>query len=158
MIVLTHGYHALAIIIQILLDNLQQALNRPTPSHLNDLLTITTASIRTHFLTAATRSESVNNVAAQVLILLLHLRKRDRQPSHHTFIRDLVDITLHHQPEIENELVALVLWIGNGNGEAEHRVFGVWVVDGDVAVEEGVARDDVLLQDVKVEEAWFWRP
>lgn len=154
----TNGYHALAVVIQILLDNLQQTRNRP-PSRL-----------------------LLRAVAAQIRILLLHLSKRDSEPPHHALIGDLVAanaratpaimtaagtaaavadadaVALDDQAEVEDELVALVLWVGDGDGEAEHAVLAAVVggrgrVDGDVAVEEALARDDVLLQHVEVEEA-----
>lgn len=153
---LTNGYHALAIIVQILLDNLQQTLNRP-PSAQLDLPASLPLPI-TLFLPTTTPNKPLPTVPAQILILLLHLGKRHREPSHHPLVGDLVDIALDDQPKVEDELVALVLGVGDGDGEAEHRVLGVGVIDGNVPVEEGVAWDDVLLEDVKIEETWFWCP
>lgn len=43
----------------------------------------------------------------------------------------------------------------DGHGEAQDGVLAVGRVHRDVAVEEGLPRDDVLLQHVEVEEAGF---
>lgn len=43
--------------------------------------------------------------------------------------------------------------MGDGDGEAEDGVLGVWVVDGNVAVEEALARDNVLLEYFKLKQA-----
>lgn len=45
--------------------------------------------------------------------------------------------------------------MGDGDGEAEDAVLAVRVRDRDVAVEKGLARDDVLREYVEVEEAWL---
>lgn len=140
---LTDRDHALAVVVQILLDNLQQALNRPPPDPLAILPDPGARPV---------------DVAAQKLVLLLHLGERDGQAPHDALIGHLVAIVgLDDQAKVEDELVALVLWVGDGDGEAQDAVLGVRVVDGDVAVEEGLARDDVLLQHVKVEEAGLAR-
>lgn len=44
--------------------------------------------------------------------------------------------------------------MSNDNREPEDAVFAVGRVDGDVAVAKGLAGDDVLLKNVKVNERW----
>lgn len=62
-------------------------------------------------------------------------------------------VGLDDQAEVEYELVALVLGIGDGHGKAQDAVLPIRISHRDIAVEEGFARNDVLLQHVEVEEA-----
>jgi hypothetical protein len=127
---LTDGNHALAVIVKILLDNLKQALNGP-PSPIVGRLGL---------------------ALAEVLVLLLHLGKGGGEAADDTLVRDLVNVGVDEQAKVEDELVALVLGVGDDDGEAEDGILAVGGVDGDVAVAKGLARDDVLLEDVKVDE------
>lgn len=47
--------------------------------------------------------------------------------------------------------------MGDNDGIAQDGVLAIGGVDGQVAVAEGLARDDVLLQDVEVDEGSFGR-
>lgn len=129
--ILTNWNHALSVVIQVLLDNLKQTHNRPPRA----------VAIRALCLTKA-----------QVLILLLHLGKCLSQTPHDALIRGLVALGLDQQAKVEDELIAHILWIPNDHGEPQDGVFAVGRVDCDIAVAEGLAGDDVLLQDVKVDE------
>lgn len=61
---------------------------------------------------------------------------------------------LDEQAEVEDELVALVFGMSDDDGEAKDGVFAVGRVDGEVAVAKGLARDDVFLEDVEINEGW----
>jgi hypothetical protein len=129
--VLTNRDHTLIIIIQILLDNLQQRRNRPP------ILTIT------HIL------------ITQKLILRLHLRKRTRQPPHHSFIRDLINFHTYNEAEVEHELISYIFLIFDADWVTEDAVFVVWVANTDEAVAERLSGDDVFGHDFEVKKAWF---
>jgi hypothetical protein len=64
----------------------------------------------------------------------------------------LVAFGLHQQAKVEDELIAHVLCMRNDHGEPQDSVFAVGRVDCDIAVAKGLAGDDVLLQDVKINE------
>lgn len=61
--------------------------------------------------------------------------------------------TYNHNAKVEDELIALVLGVSNGHRQAQHRVLALGLIDRDEAIEEGLARDDVLLHYIKVEQA-----
>lgn len=127
---LTNWNHAFTIIVEILLDNLQQALNG-TPSPVVARLGLT---------------------LAQVLVLLLHLGECGGQASDHTFVGDLVGVDIDEQTKVEDELIALVLGVGDDDGIAEDGVFAIGRVYGNIAIAKGLPGDDVLLEDVEVDE------
>lgn len=129
--VLTHGNHALAVVVQVLLDNLQQALDGPP---------------------CLVVPEPVALALAEILILLLHLGKGGGEVPHHALVGSLVDIGLDEDAKVEDELVAEILGVGDDDGVAEHGVLAVGRVDGYVAVAKGLAGDDVFVEDVKVDE------
>lgn len=131
---LTDGYHALAVVVEILLDNLEQTLNGP-PTRQEILFSVGPAL-----------------ALAQVLILLLHFAKDGGEAADDALVGDLVNVGLDEQAKVEDELVAHVLGVGDEDGVAEDGVLAVGRVDGHVAVAEGLAWDDVLLEDVKVDE------
>jgi hypothetical protein len=64
----------------------------------------------------------------------------------------MVDIGVEDEAKVEDELVAQILCVGDDDGVAEDGVLAVRGVDGEVAVAKGLAGDDVLVQDVKVDE------
>lgn len=130
-VILTNRNHTLSVVVQVLLDNLKQTHNRPPRA----------VAIRALCLTQA-----------QVLILLLHLGKCLGQTPHDALIRRLVALGLHQQAKVEDELIAHVLCMRDDDGKPQDGVLSVGGVDGDIAVAEGLAGDDVLLQDVKVDE------
>jgi len=90
--------------------------------------------------------------AAQVLVLLLHLGKGDGEASYDMLKGGVVGVGLDEQAKVEDELVALVLCVGDDDGLPEDGVLAVGGVDGDEAVAKGLPGDDVLLQDVEVDE------
>jgi hypothetical protein len=138
----TNRDHALPVVVEILLDDLQQRLDRPP-----GVVLITTTTT-----TNATNTAATINILAQIPALLLHLGERDSQPAHDALVGHLVDIALDDQAEVEDELVAVVARARDGHGEAQHKVLAFRVGHGDVAVAEGLARDDVLLQHAEVEQ------
>lgn len=122
--------HALAVVVEILLDNLEQALNGAAGGAVVQLVLD----------------------LAEVLVLLLHLSKGGGEAADDALVGGVVDVGLDEEAKVEDELVAQVLVVGNDDGVAEDGVLAVGGVDGDVAVAKGLARDNVLLQDVKVDE------
>lgn len=129
--ILTNWNHALSVVVQVLLDNLKQTPDRPPR----------TVAFRALCLTEA-----------QVLVLLLHLGECLSQAPHNALIRCLVALRLHQQAEVEDELIAHVLGMWDDHRESQDGVLAIGRVDGDIAVAEGLARDDVLLQNVEVDE------
>ena len=127
---LTDWNHAFSVIVEIFLDDLQQTLDG-TPSPVVARLGL---------------------ALAQVLVLLLHLSERGGQASDHAFVGDLAGVDIDEQTKVEDELIALVLGVGDDDGVAEDGVFAIGGVYGDIAIAEGLPRDDVLLEDVEVNE------
>ena len=127
---LTNGNHALAVVVEILLDNLEQTLNGSARGAVMQLVF--------HF--------------TQILILLLHLGKSRGETANDALVGGGGDGCLDEQAKVEDELIAQILSVRDDDGVAENGVLSVGGVDGDVAVAKGLARDNVLLQDVKVDE------
>ena len=64
----------------------------------------------------------------------------------------MVDVGVNEEAEVEDELIALVLGVGDDDGVAQDAVLGVGRVHGEVAVAEGLAGYDVLVEDVEVDQ------
>ncbi|CAI6081355.1 unnamed protein product [Clonostachys chloroleuca] len=85
------------------------------------------------------------------------LRDRDMpafdrcKPPNHGFVGSLVDICLDKQTEVEDEFVPHILSVRDENGVPQDGVLALWAIYGDIAIAEGLARDDVLMKDVKVD-------
>ncbi|CAH0029660.1 unnamed protein product [Clonostachys rhizophaga] len=86
-----------------------------------------------------------------ILVLLFHFRKGRSKPPNHGFVGSLVDICLDKQAEVEDEFVPHILSVRDENGVPQDGVLALWAIDGDIAIAEGLARDDVLMKDVKVD-------
>lgn len=84
--------------------------------------------------------------------MLLHLGKCSGETADDALVGGMVDVGLDEEAKVEDELIAQILSVRNDDGVAEDCVLAVGRVDGDVAVAKGLARDDVLLEDVKVDE------
>lgn len=89
---------------------------------------------------------------AQVLVLLFHLGKSGGEAADDALVGGVVDVGLDEEAKVEDELIAQILSVRNDDGVAEDGVLAVGRVDGDVAVAKGLARDYVLVEDVKVDE------
>lgn len=137
----TDGNHALAIVVEILLDNLQQALNG-------------TAGVGICLVNGRGRNDSALCVTpkTQILVLLLHFGKGGGQATDDTLVSSVVDVGLDQKAKVEHEFIAQILCVGNDDGVAEDSVFAVWGVYCDVAVAKWLAGNDVFLEDVKVDE------
>lgn len=61
--------------------------------------------------------------------------------------------TYNHKAKVEDKLIALVFGVGDGHRQAQHCVLALRLIDRDEAVEKGLARNDVLLHYIKVEQA-----
>ncbi|CAG9989796.1 unnamed protein product [Clonostachys byssicola] len=86
-----------------------------------------------------------------ILILLFHLRKGRSKPPYHGFVGSLVNICLDKQAEVEDEFVPHILSVRDENGVPQDGVLALWAIYGDIAIAEGLARDDVFMKDVKVD-------
>lgn len=139
----TDWNHALAVVVEIFLDNLEETLDGA--ARIGGVIGVNYGG----------SSGSIWGLAAaaEVLVLLLHLGKGGGEAADDTLVGGVVDVGLDEEAKVEYELIAQILSVRDDDGVAEDGVFAVGRVDGDVAVAEGLARDDVLLQDVKVDEA-----
>ena len=139
---LTNRNHALSVVIQILPHYLQQPFHAPPTLRLRN----NPAGLALHLL------------PAQVAILHLHLGKRHGQPPHDPLVGHAVDVCFQHDTKVEDELVPDILVVGDEYGVAQDDVLAVGVGGGHEPVDKGLARDDVRLQDVEVEDRRLWVP
>lgn len=142
-----NGDHALAVVVEVFPDDLQQSLYGAASTK----VVISCRGAVAH----GSRGNQPTAQGAQVLVLLLELGKCDGQATDDTLVRQLVcggQAGVDDEAKVEDELVAVVFWVEDGYWKPQDAALAVRVPHRHVPVKKGLARDDVLLQHVKVEE------
>lgn len=133
---LTNGYHALAVIIEVFKHHLTERIH---------LGTTTIALFSSQY-------QSLNALLfTQEISLLFQVSKQSRKLPDHARVRAKTGILVKHNTEVEDEIIALIFLVVV---DADRVAYDAVLVgaDGDKAIAELAAGDDVVGDAAKVEQ------